>query len=73
MSDQDKTTRYTAKWTPWDSAVALGNVSFDARDDDEASEKADRLAVEIGLPNTPRTIQRGGTCVQMLTTGRAEK
>lgn len=63
---------YTAKWAQ-PGQPSRGNVSFDARNDEEASRKADRIADEIGLPNTPRTIQRGAVCIQCLNTGKAEQ
>lgn len=60
---------YTAKWARPGQA-SIGNVSFTARNDTEAKKKADRIAVEIGLPNTPRTLQRGAECIEVLSTGR---
>lgn len=64
-------TQYTARWAPH-GQPSIGNVSFFARSDAEAKRKADRIAREIGLPNTPRTLSRGAQCIEVLSTGRTE-
>lgn len=58
---------YIARWLR--NGETLANVSFIARSVAEASRKADRIAEEIGLPNTPRTLSSGYKTVEVLTTG----
>lgn len=62
---------YTARWAQ-PGQPSIGNVSFYARSDREAKRKADQIARELGLPNTPRTLSRGAVCVEVLNTGRTE-
>ncbi len=62
---------YTAKWGRTGES-SIGNVSFSARSDSEAKRKADKIACEIGLPNTPRTLQRGAEVIEVLQTGRTQ-
>jgi len=49
---------YNARWST--GGPSLGNVSFEAGSDDVAENKAEKIAKEIGLPNTPYTISRTG-------------
>jgi hypothetical protein len=59
---------YTARWAQ-PGHPSIGNVSFFAASDSAAKRKADRIAHEIGLPNTPRTLSRGAECIEVLDTG----
>jgi hypothetical protein len=61
-------THYKARWAQ-PGQPSIGNVSFDARNDEVAKRKADRIASELGLTNTPRTIYAGERCVDVLNTG----
>jgi hypothetical protein len=59
---------YKARWSR-NGIISEGNVSFTARSDAEAKRKADKIAREIGLPNTPRTLMRESTTIEVLSTG----
>jgi len=60
---------YKARWGhPGKSAI--GNVSFSASTDAIAKRKADKIADQLGLPCTPRTLSRGNQIIEVLTTGR---
>lgn len=63
---------YKARW-----AIAgqpsLGSVDVEAKSDEVAIQKFDKIAHEIGLPNTPRTIMCEGRVVQSLTRGCSER
>lgn len=61
---------YIARWSR--DGSTLGNVSFTARNDTEAKRKADRIARDIGLPNTPRTLSRGYQTIESLTRGTTQ-
>lgn len=69
MKTPRKKFHYNAIWARPGHA-SLGNVSFEATNDERAKVKADQLADEIGLPNTPRTLKREGQVIESLTTGR---
>lgn len=64
-----KQNHYTARWAQ-PGQPSIGNVSFTARSDAEAKRKADRIAGEIGLPSTPRTLSRGFETIEVLNTGK---
>ena len=59
---------YVAKWAQA-GHPSIANVSFYATGDYRASQKADRIARDLGVTKTPRTIQREGQVVQCLTRG----
>ncbi len=71
MSTTRKAKHYTARWAQ-PGHPSLGNVSFDASNDSVAKRQADKIAREIGLTRTPRTITEGGRVVEVLSTGRSE-
>jgi hypothetical protein len=50
---------YKARWGQT-GAPDIANVSFEARSDYEAKLRADKIARELGVTHTPRTIQRSG-------------
>lgn len=59
---------YIARWAQ-PGQPSIGNVSFVARSDTEAKRKADKIAHQIGLPSTPRTLTRGYTTIETLNRG----
>lgn len=61
--------QYTARWGQ-PGHPSLGNVSFDARSDYEAKQRADKIAREINLTKTPRTITDSkGNLIECINTG----
>ena len=62
---------YNARWAR-PGQPSIGNVSFSAASDTRAKKRADKIAREIGLPNTPRTLTRDGTLIEVLNTGMTE-
>jgi hypothetical protein len=59
---------YIARWAQA-GRPSIGNVSFYATSHALAKRKADKIAVEIGLPNTPRTIVCEGEVIECISTG----
>ena len=59
---------YTARWA-LPGHPSIGNVSFYAGDDGIAKRRADRVAKQINLCNTPRTITEAGRVVEVLDRG----
>lgn len=59
---------YTARW-----AIAgepsIANVSFFASHDTNAKRQADKIARELGVTNTPRTITKEGRVIECINTG----
>lgn len=50
----------------------IANVSFFASHDTNASRQADKIARELNVTNTPRTIYSGARLVQTLDKGTTE-
>ena len=68
--------QYKARWAQ-PGKPSLGNVTFDAHSDESAKKLADKIAVQICLTNTPRTLDRFSNsgrgsfvCIETLNTGR---
>ena len=59
---------YTARWAQA-GHPSIANVIFDASNDEVASRRADKIARELGVANTPRTITVAGCCIQCITRG----
>lgn len=59
---------YVAKWG-MTAAATLANVSITAVSVYHASRQADKIAKELGVTKTPRTIQHKGQMVEQLDTG----
>jgi hypothetical protein len=63
---------YTANWGRA-GQPSTANVSFEARSDYEAKEKANRVARELGLRISPRTIMKsGGGLIECINTAISE-
>lgn len=62
---------YTARWAQA-GKPSRGNVSFEAKSDDHAKIKANKIAREIDCTNTPRTITCGGKVIECIQTGVSE-
>ncbi len=61
--------QYKARWGQ-PGKPSTGNVSFDANSDDAAKKTADRIARELGLTNTPRTITNSnGATIECINSG----
>lgn len=59
---------YTARWgLPGRPSIA--NVSFEASHDIDAKRRANKIARELHVENTPRSITCGGRVVEVLDTG----
>lgn len=65
MPKKSKRKYYYARWS-LAGKPSIGNVSFWAGDDEIAKRRADKIAVEINLTRTPRTITEGNRTVEML-------
>lgn len=66
--------QYTAKWAnPGQGSIA--NVSFEAASDNRASLCADKIARNLGLTHSPRTLQcwKDGKYVVVEVLGNARK
>lgn len=63
-----KKKHYTARWAQA-GHPSIANVSFDASHLENAKRQADKIAKELGVTNTPRTITCEGAVVEILTTG----
>jgi hypothetical protein len=62
---------YTAKWAQA-GHPSFANVSFEARSDYEAKQKANRIARELNIQHTPRTIMKsGGGVIECINTARS--
>ncbi len=59
---------YTARWAQAGHA-STANVSFYASHNTNAKRQADKIARELGVTKTPRTITCEGKTVETLTTG----
>lgn len=61
---------YKARWGQA-GQPATASVDFYAKDDEAAKTEANRIARELGVTNTPRTIMQGlgGGMVECITTG----
>jgi hypothetical protein len=59
---------YTAKWAQAGHPT-VASVSFEASSDYHAKIQANRIANELGVTNTPRTIQKGAELVECIQTG----
>jgi len=59
---------YTARWSRT-GTVSIANVSFWAANDYTASLQADKIARELNVTGTPRTITCEGRVTQCLTRG----
>jgi hypothetical protein len=57
-----KMKHYTARWAH-PGQPSIGNVSFDAQSDYHAKLRADKIARDIRLTNTPRTITCDGRII----------
>lgn len=65
--------KYKARWERGCTSVA--DVDFEARSDYEAKQVANKLARELGVTNTPRTITRRGPSydlIECIQTGVSE-
>lgn len=59
---------YNARWArPGHPSIA--NVSFDASTDANAKRAADKIARELGVTQTPRTIMRGVEVIEVNNKG----
>lgn len=56
---------YVARWA-LAGHPSIGNVSFWAGDDGIAKRRADKVAREISLTRTPRTLTEGSRVVEVL-------
>jgi hypothetical protein len=56
---QNPSRLYKARWG-MAGQPDIANVSFEARSDYEAKLRADKIARELGVTHTPRTIQKSG-------------
>ncbi len=63
-----KKKNYTVRWAQA-GRPSIANVSIMATHDTNAKRAADKIARELGVTNTPRTIYEGGRCVEVLTKG----
>lgn len=63
-----KKQRYKARWGQA-GKPSIANVSFDASSDANAQRRADKIARELNVTNTPRDIMCGDRLVESLTTG----
>lgn len=62
-------TLYQARW----GFPSIANVSFEAASDYRAIQRADKIARELGVTNTPRTITAsGGRAVEAIQRGVSE-
>ncbi len=59
--------QYNARWSHGASSIA--NVSFSAVSDHHAKKQANRIARELNVTHTPRTIQKGAQVIECITTG----
>lgn len=61
--------QYTARWAQ-PGHPSIGNVSFDARSEYEAKQRANKIARELNLIHTPRTITNSkGELIEALNDG----
>lgn len=59
---------YTARWAqPGQTSIA--NVSFEARSDYHAKKSANKIARDLGVTRTPRTITKDATLIECIQTG----
>jgi len=59
---------YTARWAQA-GKPSIANVSFEASHDANAKLRANKIARELGVTNTPRTIVNDGRLVECIWTG----
>ena len=57
---------YTARWAQA-GHPSIANVSFEASHDTNAKRVADKLAREMNVTRTPRTITRDGVLIETLS------
>jgi hypothetical protein len=63
---------YTARWAQA-GQPSIANVSFEARSEYEAKQRANKIARELGLRTSPRTImQSGGGLIECINTAISE-
>lgn len=60
---------YTARWIPIGAVCALANVSFTASSDAMAKRRADKIAKDLNVTRTPRTLTSEGRVVECIATG----
>jgi hypothetical protein len=67
-----KKQHYNARWGKAGFS-SIANVSYEASHDANAIKRADKIARELGVTNTPRTITRNGILIEILNTGLSKK
>jgi len=63
-----KKKHYTARWAQA-GKPSIANVSFESSHDTNAKRQADKIARELNVTNTPRTITCDGQVIECITKG----